>query len=70
MRKKVNTSLSEKFIALQTKLQNSMKFFQAEYYKKISEKLSNPSTSPKSYWNLLKTFLNWRIFPVFHHFFT
>ena len=50
------TRVSEKFVALETKVQNSMEASQSEYYKKISQKFSNPSTSPKCYWNILKKF--------------
>ena len=55
---------------MQAKLQSSINFFQFKYYRKISKKLSDPSTSPKCYWTLLKTLLNGRkipcIPPLFH----
>ena len=33
-------------------------FFQSEYFRKISKKISDPSNSPQCYYNLLKTLLN------------
>ena len=30
----------------------------SNYYARLSKKLSDPTTSPKSYWSILKTFLN------------
>ena len=52
----LNSKLLDKLEAKQSKLQGSINFFQFKYYKKISKKLSDPSTSPKCYWTLLKTF--------------
>ena len=52
----VNSKLLDKLDALEAKLQISINFFQCKYYRKISKKLSDPSTSPKCYWGLLKTF--------------
>ena len=66
----LSCKLLDKLDALQTKLQSSINFFQFEYYREISKKLSDPSTSPKCYWALLKTLLNGRkipcIPPLFH----
>ena len=56
--KRSNVSLCKKFVALQAKLQNSIKFFQTEYYKKMSQKLLKVSITPKCYWNILKILLN------------
>ena len=71
MRRMVSSKLLDKLDALQTKLQSSINFFQFNCYKEISKKLSDPSTSPKCYWTLLKTLLNGRkvpcILPLFHH---
>ena len=47
-----NSKLLNKLDALQAKLQSLINFFQFKYYKKISKKLSDPSTSPKCYWTL------------------
>ena len=69
-RRMLNSKLFDKFDALKAKLQNSINYFEFEYHRKISKKLSNPSTSPKCYWTLLKTLLNGRktpcIPPLFH----
>ena len=69
-RRMLNSKLFGKFDALKAKLQNSINYFEFEYHSKISKKLSNPSTSPKCYWTLLKTLLNGRktpcIPPLFH----
>ena len=59
----LNSDLLDKLDALQAKLQVQSIFFEFDYYRKISKKMSDPSNSFKSYWNLLKT-------PVFHQFFT
>ena len=66
----LNPKLLDKFDPLQAKLQSSVNFLQHEYYRKISEKLSDPPASPKCYWILLKILLNNRkspgIPPLFH----
>ena len=45
---------------MQAKLQSLINFFQFEYYRKISKKLSNLYTTSKCYWTPLKTLLNGR----------
>ena len=69
-RRMLNSKLLDKLDALQAKPQSSINFFQFESYRKISKKLSDPSTCPKCYWILLKTLLNGRkipcIPPLFH----
>ena len=60
----VNSKLLDKFDALQAKLQSLTNSFQYKYYREISKKLSDPSTSPICYWALLKTLLNGRKLPV------
>ena len=45
----VISQLLDKLDALQAKLQSSINFFQFNYCRKISKKLSDPSTSPKCY---------------------
>ena len=66
----LNSKLLDKLDALQAKLQSSINCFRFEYFRKVSKKLSDPSTSPKCYWILLKTLLNGRkspcIPPRFH----
>ena len=59
----LNSKLFDKLDTLQAKLQSSINFFQFEYYRKISKKISDPSTSPKCYLTLLKTLLNDRKAP-------
>ena len=54
-RRMLNSKLLDKLNVLKTKLQRPINIFQFEYYRKISKKLSDPSTSPKCYWALLKT---------------
>ena len=34
------------------------------YYSKVAKRLLDPSTSPKTYWYILKTFLNYKKMPV------
>ena len=57
-RRMLSSKLFDKLDALQGKLQSSTNFFQFVYYRKISKQLSDPSTNPKCYWNVLKTLLN------------
>ena len=45
----LNVILSDIFLGSQFKLQISMEFSQIEYFRKMSQKLSNPNTSPKGY---------------------
>ena len=59
----LNSKLLDKLDALQAKLQSSINFFHFEYYRETAKKLSDPSTSPKYYWTLLKTVLNGRKIP-------
>ena len=35
-----------------------------KYYSKVAKRLLDPSTSPKTYWSILKTFLNNKKIPV------
>ena len=35
-----------------------------KYYSKVTKKILDPSTSPKTYWSILKTFLNNKKIPV------
>ena len=63
----VNSKLLDKLDALQAKLQSSINFFQFKHYRKISKKLSDPSTSPKCYWTLLNGRKIPCIPPFFHN---
>ena len=50
LRKTLNASFSEKFIALQSKLQNSIKLSKTEYYKKTLQNDLTQLSCPKCYW--------------------
>ena len=62
--------LFEKFKALQYQLNISIQESKEKYYTKLSSRLANPLTSPKTYWSISKTFLNNKkipcIPPLFH----
>ena len=46
------------FQFLQTKLNSLIEESKEKYYVRLCKKLLDPQTSPKSYWSILKTFLN------------
>ena len=50
--------LLEEFKGLQYQLHISIKESKEKYYTKLSSRLVNPLSSPKTYWSILKTFLN------------
>ena len=60
----------EKFKVLQYQLNMSIEESKEKYYTKLSSRLADPLTSPKTYWSILKTFLNNKknpcIPPLFH----
>ena len=62
--------LFEKFEFLQNRLNVSIENSKQTYNSKLSSKLANPATSSKTYWSILKTFLNNKkipcIPPLFH----
>ena len=62
--------LFEKFKALQYQSNISIEESKEKYYTKLSRRLADPLTSPKTYWFILKTFLNNNkipcIPPLFH----
>ena len=62
--------LLEKFKALQYQLNISIEESKEKYYTKLSSRLADPLTSLKTYWSILKTFLNNKkiscIPPLFH----
>ena len=62
--------LLEKFKALQYELRISIEESKEKYYTKLLSRLADPLTSPKTYWSILKTFLNNKkipcIPPLFH----
>ena len=57
-RDKNNTDLLNKFQSLQAHLKTSIKEPKQKYYSRLSNKLLDSKTSPKSYWPISKTFLN------------
>ena len=65
-----NMFLLEKFKALQYQFHISIEESKEKYYTKLSSRLADPLTSPKTYWSILKTFLNNKkipcIPPLFH----
>ena len=65
-----NMFLLEKFKALQYQLHIFIEESKEKYYTKLSSRLADPLTSPKTYWSILKTFLNNKkipcIPPLFH----
>ena len=62
--------LFEKFKFLQNQVNVSIESSKQRYYSKLLRKLANRATSSKTYWSILKTFLNNEkvpcIPPVFH----
>ena len=62
--------LFEKFKFLQSQSNVSIENSKQTYYSKLTSKLANPATSSKTYWSILKTFLNNKkipcIPPLFH----
>ena len=57
-RDKNNIDLLDKFQSLQAHLRTSIEESKQNYYSRLSSKLLDSKTSPKSYWSILKTFLN------------
>ena len=53
-----NTDLFNKFQSLQAHLKTTIEKSKLKYYSRLSDKLLDSKTSPKSYWSILKTFLN------------
>ena len=61
--------LLEEFKGLQYQLHISVKESKEKYYTKLSNRLVNPLSSPKTYWSILKTFLNNKKIPCIPPFF-
>ena len=61
--------LFEKFKALQYQLNISIEESKEKCYTKLSSRLADPLTSPKTYWSILKTFLNKKKFLAYLLFF-
>ena len=53
-----NTDLFDKFQSLQLHLKTTIEQSKLKYYSRLSDKLLDGKTSAKSYWSILKTFLN------------
>ena len=56
--------------ALQNKLTSTIQNAKSEYYSLLSVKLSNPETSSKAYWSILKSFVNDKKLLSFPHYTT
>ena len=52
-----NNSYLEKFSSLQKNLSSLIETSKQEYFSKIAKKLSDPNTSAKTYWSILKSLL-------------
>ena len=57
-RDKNNTDLYHKFQSLKAHLKTSIEESKQNYCSRLSKKLLDSKASPKSYWSILKTFLN------------
>ena len=65
-----STDKKEAIRALHNKLTSTVENAQSDYYSKLSIKLSNPETSLKAYWSILKYFVNDKkisIIPPLYH---
>ena len=67
-----DTSLQffNQFQFLQIKLSSLIEESKNRYYTRLSHKLLDHKISQKSYWSILKTFLNNKKFLAFHHYYT
>ena len=61
-----STDKKEVIKALQTKLTSTSENAKSEYYSKLSMKQSNPKTSSKDCWSILKGFANDKKIPIIH----
>ena len=64
-----NTDLFNKFQSLQAHLKTTIEGSKLKYDSHLSDKVLDSKASPKSYWSILKTFLNdnnYNNMPVFH----
>ena len=62
-----NTDKKDAIRALQNKLTSTIENAISEYYSKLSMKLSNPETSSKAYWPILRSFENDKKSPLYHN---
>ena len=65
-----NSPYFEHSQSLQNLLRVSIEASKHRYYSRLSKKLMEPSTSPKTYWAVLKSFYDNKKTPAFHQFFT
>ena len=54
----------ETFQSFQSQLSSLIASLKNKYYSKVVKRLLDPSTSPKTYWSILKNFLNNKKIPV------
>ena len=59
-----STDKKEAIKVLQNKLTSTIENAKSEYDSKLSMKLSNPETSSKTYWSILKSFVNNKKIPI------
>ena len=55
---------------LQERLRTSIESSKERYYARIANGLNNAQKSSKTYWSLLKIFLNNKKIPLYHRYFT
>ena len=55
---------------LQERLSTSIESSKERYYARIANGLNNAQKSSKTYWSLLKNFLNNKKIPLYHRYFT
>ena len=69
-RRNKNSQLYAKIQQIQCELNRLIVDSKNKYYSRMSVKLTDPKTSPKTYWSILKTFLNNKkipcIPPIYH----
>ena len=58
-----NSQYFKNFQSLQNLLGVSIEAAKERYYSRLSKKLMEPSTSPKTYWSVLKSFYNSKKIP-------
>ena len=65
-----NNQSFEMFQSFQNQLSSLIASLKNKYHSKVAKRLLDPSTSPKTYWYILETFLNKkRRYPLFQQFF-
>ena len=64
LKKKKSNQSFETFQSFQSQLRSLIASLKNKYYSKVIKRLLDPSASPKTYWSILKTFLNKKKIPV------